>query len=236
MVEFKIYGRIPDGYSSQGTAYGSNSRIYQDIVDELKQKEESIEEVHLALYLFNNMHLLDELTKLKNRGIKIVVISLPLTGYDKRKIEAAWDVYSAVFRSELELLVYPHMYMWYGAEYAGGGASYSFHVKSGIIKYKDGEAKAFLTSGNLAPGDPTHSETALFIKSELHSQFIKPFELFFTEVEQRAKLYKEYSQQVSGLSKQLQQVFDFSFVGNLNPVNYSSNEVAHAFFTSPFIY
>lgn len=236
MVEVRIYGRAPNDYSSQGTDYGSNLKIYQDILNEIKHEEEKIEEVHIALYLFNNLHLLNELLKLKNRGAEVVIISLPLTGYDSRKIKAAREVYSAVLRSGLRLLVFPHMYVWYGAEYAGGGASYSFHVKSGIIKYKDGSAKAFLTSGNLAPGDPTHSETALFVKDKNpRSLYIRPFELFFKEIEQRSKRYENYKNQVDGLDESLQQVFDFAFIGGSNPINYTANEAQYAFFTAPFI-
>lgn len=236
MVEVRVYGRAPSDYSAQGTDYGSNLKIYHDILNEIKQEEEKIKEVHLALYLFNNLHLLNELIKLKNKGVEVVIISLPLTGYDRRKIKAAREVYDAVLKSGLELLLFPHMYVWYGAEYAGGGASYSFHVKSGFIKYKDGSAKAFLTSGNLAPGDPTHSETALFIEDEnSRSPYIEPFELFFKEVEQRSKRYKDYKNQVDGFADDLQQVFDFAFVGGSNLISYTANEARYAFFTAPFI-
>jgi hypothetical protein len=236
VVEIRIYGEIPDEYSPQGSDYGSNLKIYHDIINELKEKEELIEELHLALYLFNNLHLLNELIRLASKSVKVVVTSLPLTGYDKRKINAARQVYTAVpINTSFDLLIFPHMYVWYGAEYAGGGASYSFHVKSGVIKYKDGTAKVFITSGNLAPGDPTHSEVAAFIESDSHSPYVKPFELFFAEIERRAKPYKDYAHQVGGLSENLQQVFDFAFVGGANPVNYHDNDVSCAFFTSPFI-
>jgi len=59
VVEIRIYGEIPDEYSPQGTDYGSNLKIYHDIISELKKKEELIEELHLALYLFNNLHLVN---------------------------------------------------------------------------------------------------------------------------------------------------------------------------------
>jgi hypothetical protein len=234
--EIRIYGRVPKDYSTQGTPYGSNLEIYRDIINELSEKEDSVEELHLALYLFNNMHLLKKLIELASKGVKVIVTSLPLAGYDKRKVNSAQQVYAdALLSGSLDLLIFPHMYVWYGAEYAGGGASYSFHVKAGFIKYKDGTAKAFLTSGNLAPGDPTHSEVALFIESDNQPPYIKPFELFFAQIEQRAKPYKDYRLRVSGLAEKLQQVFDFAFIGGTNPVNYNSDEASYAFFTSPFI-
>jgi hypothetical protein len=236
MAKFRIYNRVPDEYGAHGTIYGSNALIYQDIINELKGREDHIDEVHLALYLFNNVHLYKELFRLAVKGAKIVIVSLPLTGYDKRKIKDAERVYESVLKDDsLSLLIFPHMYVWYGAEYAGGGAAYSFHVKAGIIRYKDGTARVFLTSGNLAPGDPTHSETAIFIEAEAQSPYIEPFTAFFDHLEKVSKPYKDYSEQVHGLDSNLQQVFDFTFVGGLYEINYSASQASSAFFTAPFV-
>ena len=233
MLNVRVYNRIPRGYSSKGTPYGSNSAIYWDIVQELKRKKEEIEKIRLALYLFNNIHLYRELLGLAKEGVNVTVTSLPLTGYDRRKIEEAQYVYRKVLDEEvIKLLVFPHMYLWYGAEYAGGRASYSFHVKAGLIKYRDGTSVVFLTSGNLAPGDPTHSETAIFIEDSNSSPYIAAFRLFFDEIEQRAKPWKEYAEQVEGLDHELQQIFDFAFVGGVNLINH---KITEAFFTAPFI-
>jgi len=234
MLNVRVYNRIPRGYSSKGTPYGSNSAIYWDIIQELKRKkEEEIEEIRLALYLFNNIHLYRELLRMAKKGVKVTVISLPLTGYDRRKISEAEYVYEKVLGDDaIELLVFPHMYLWYGAEYAGGRASYSFHVKAGLIKYRDGTSVVFLTSGNLAPGDPTHSETAIFIEDLNSSPYVAAFGLFFDEVEQRAKPWKEYAEQVEGLNHELQQIFDFVFIGGLNLIDH---KITEAFFTAPFI-
>lgn len=236
MVGIKIFNRVPSEYSSQGSLYGSNSLIYQDVINELRSREKDIEEVHLALYLFNNVHLYKELLKLADNGAKVVVTSLPLTGYDKRKIKDAECVYGSILKEgKLKLLIFPHMYVWYGAEYAGGGASYSFHVKAGIIKYADNTMKAFLTSGNMAPGDPTHSETAVFIESKTPCPYTEPFESFFDQIERRAKPYEDYTRHVQGLSTNLQQVFDFVFVGGTNGIDYNSSQASFALFTAPFI-
>jgi len=234
MLNVRVYNRIPRGYSSKGTSYGSNSAIYWDIIQELKRKkEEEIEEIRLALYLFNNIHLYRELLEMAKKGVKVTVTSLPLTGYDWRKISEAKYVYGKVLDDDvMELLVFPHMYLWYGAEYAGGGASYSFHVKAGLIKYRDGTSTVFLTSGNLALGDPTHSETAIFVEDSNSSPYVAAFRLFFDEVERRAKSWKEYAEQVEGLDHELQQIFDFAFVGGLNLINH---RITEAFFTAPFI-
>jgi len=236
MVHIRLYSSFPSEYSSRGTAYGSNSKIYQDIIGELKQRENKIKEIHLTLYLFNNAHLYNELLKLAEKGIGIVVTSLPLAGYDDRKIKEAENVYEKVIKDHaIDLLIFPHMYMWYGAQYAGGGASYSLHIKAGMITYKNGTSKVFLTSGNLAPGDPSHSETAVFVEAPRNNTFAKAFEDFFNEIEKRAISFSKYNKLVSKLPQELDQVFDFSFVGGTRPVNFTSAQTSRAFFTAPFV-
>lgn len=232
----KLYNRVPRSYSSGGTAYGSNAEIHSDIVSELEAAAQDIKEVHLALYLFNNAHLYNKLLNVANSGARVIVTSLPLTGYDQRKIGGAKQVYRRVLEDgKVDLRIFPHMYVWYGAEYAGGGASYSFHIKAGLIKYRDGTSKVFLTSGNLAPGDPTHSETAVFIDAPDDSPVIQTFEAFFSETESRTRSFGEYSESVNGLQLDLHQVFDFSFVGSINMVNFDPARISTAFFTAPFI-
>lgn len=232
----KIYNSIPEEYSSQGTCYGSNRKIYLDFVNELRQRENAIKNVHLALYLFNNAYLYQELLNLAKKGVEIVVTSLPLAGYDKRKITDAKRVYEEVINDgEIGLLIFPHMYLWYGAEYAGGGAAYSFHVKAGTIEYKDETSKAFLTSGNMAPGDPTHSETTIFIEAPNSSSLVQAFKTFFSIIEKRAKPFAEYNKSVVELPSELQQVFDFAFVGSTETTDLSQAHASHAFFTAPSI-
>jgi hypothetical protein len=232
----KIYNRVPRTYSSKGTTLGSNSEIYDDIVSELEERAGDAEEVHLALYLFNNMELYRRLLNCANRGARVIVISIPLAGYDRRKIVEAKQVYAQILQDKkVELRIFPHMYIWYGAEYAGGGASYSFHIKAGLIRYKDKSSKAFLTSANLAPGDPTHSETAVFLEASNASPVIQMFKKFFDEVERRAKPFAEYNKIIQGLQQGLHQVFDFSFVAGINRVDFSREQVSQALFTAPFI-
>ena len=236
MIDIRVHKRVPRKYSSRGTVYGSNSGIYWDIINELKYRDSEIEEVSLALYLFNNRHLQNELLGLAKKGAKILVTSLPLTGYDKRKIRDAQSNYIKIVKDGIiDLRIFPHMYMWFGARYAGGGASYSFHVKAGMIKYKDGTSKVFLTSGNLAPGDPTHSETAVFVDALHTSPLLEMYKAFFGEIEKRAKSFIEYSELIQGLTPELQRVFDFSFVGGINITNFGPNQASSAFFTAPFI-
>jgi len=205
-------------------------------MSELEERVDDIKEVHLALYLFNNLHLYHALLRIASSGARVVVTSLPLTGYDRRKIHDAEDVYNRVIEDgNIMLRVFPHMYVWYGARYAGGGASYSFHIKAGLIKYRDGVSKALITSGNLAPGDPTHSETAIFMEANRNYPPITMFNEFFNEIERRAVPFEGYHNLVQRFPQELQQLFDFSYVGCLNMVNFIPNQASHAFFTSPWI-
>ena len=235
-TKVKIYDRIQRSYSSKGTIYGSNAEIYNDIVSELDERGGEIEEVHLALYLFNNIHLYRKLFEIADRGARVIVTSLPLTGYDRRKIRGAESVYLQALEDEkIGLKIFPHLYYWYGARYAGDGASYSFHIKAGLIKYFDGTSKVFITSGNLAPGDPTHSETAIFIEAQDYALIIENFSLFFEEIERRAIDSLPYHEATANLSRELKRVFDFSFIGGTEMINLSKDNAKEAFFTAPFI-
>lgn len=231
-----MYNRLQSRYSSKDTIYGSNAEIYNDISSELEERTGEIEEVHLALYLFNNIRLYRKLLEIANKGARVIVTSIPLTGYDRRKIREAEHVYlQALEDDKIELKIFPHMYFWYGARYAGDGASYSFHIKAGLIKYFDGTSKVFITSGNLAPGDPTHSETAVFIEAPDDALIIERYSLFFEEIERRSIDSVIYHEASANLPRELKKVFDFSFIGGTEKINLSKENTKEAFFTAPFI-
>jgi hypothetical protein len=66
-----VYTDIPKSYSSIGTKYGSNSHIYKSFISELRRDADEIREIHLSLYLFNNIDLYEELLRLAEKGIKV---------------------------------------------------------------------------------------------------------------------------------------------------------------------
>jgi hypothetical protein len=231
---FKVFTRMAGGYSPRGTSLGSNPGIFEDFVSELEAGEP--EEVHLALYLFNNPHLYRRLLGIASRGAKVTVTTIPLRGYDKRKIGLARQVYAQVLSDGvLDLRVFPHMYFWYGAEYAGGGASYSLHIKAGLVRQRDGSYRVVLASGNMAPGDPTHTETAASASAPAGSPVARAFCAFFAELEARSKPYPEYLEAAKGLTGGLAQAFDFSFVGGARVADFGPARGAGALFTAPFI-
>lgn len=236
-VKVRIYNEIPST-SSTGSDVGSNPRIYLHIERELLSSSKDVEEVHFALYLFNNRRLYGVLKRLA-ASCRVTVTSLPLTGYDRRKIEDAQYIYVDIARRKLgnfSLLIFPHMYVWYGAEYAGGSASYSFHIKAGYIMYKNGSCKLILTSCNMAPGDPYHSETAIVIEDpSCNTPYSEAFKKFFEEVERLALPWDQYYAEVSNLPRELQQAFDFVFIGKQGLKDWTEKFVDQAFFTGPFI-
>lgn len=237
-MKVRVYSEIPPSTSSTGSDVGSNPKIYEHIKQELLANSENIAEVHLALYLFNNKDLYTVLKRLAERS-NVTVISLPLAGYDSRKVMTARAIYADIAKGGTEnfnLLIYPHMYVWYGAEYAEGAASYSFHVKAGYVTYKDGSCKLILTSCNMAPGDPYHSEIAIIIEDDsCCTPYSEAFRMFFNEVEKRSYPWSQYQTKTADLPADLQRAFDFVFIGKHRLTDWTDNFVDHAFFTGPFI-
>jgi phosphatidylserine/phosphatidylglycerophosphate/cardiolipin synthase-like enzyme len=240
-----VYVAIPEKASSEGSDVGSNPRVYYGIEQELKARESDIKEIHLALYLFNNPKLYQTIRGLaKSRQISIVVISTPLAAYDEGKIESARQIYYDIAKScktpgthgNLVFLIYPHMYIWYGAEYAEAKASYSFHVKAGYILYKNGSCKFILTSCNMSPGDPYHSESAVVLEDpSCSSPFSYAFKKFFQELETLAVPWCKYESLIGTLPRELQIVADFAFIGKHGLKNWVEEFTDTAFFTGPFI-
>jgi hypothetical protein len=241
----RVYTAIPEKAGFTGSDVGSNPEVYYGIEQELKARESDIREIHLALYLFNNLRLYQLIKGLaRSRQIDVVITSTPLAAYDERKIENARRIYYDVAefcktpstRGNFIFLIYPHMYIWHGAEYAEAKASYSFHVKAGYILYKDGSCKLFLTSCNMSPGDPYHSESAVVLEDpSCGSPFSYAFKRFFQELETLAVPWCKYASLIGGLSRELQMVADFVFVGKHGLKDWVEESTNSAFFTGPFI-
>jgi phosphatidylserine/phosphatidylglycerophosphate/cardiolipin synthase-like enzyme len=239
----RVYPRIPSKASSKGSIYGSNQEVYLEIEKELKDRIQEIEEVHLALYLFNNQHLYQVLRDLAKTA-HVIVTSTPLSAYDERKIGNAKIIYEDLAKRyesteashNPELLIYPHMYIWHGAEYAKAKASYSFHIKAGYVLYKDSSCKLILTSCNMAPGDPYHSELAIVLEDpSCSSAYSEAFKKFFQILEDLAVPWKEYHAFTKDLRDALQTVFAFTFIGKQGLQDWCDNTTNQAFFTGPFL-
>jgi len=168
---------------------------------------------------------------------------LPLEGYADRKVkikgleekksavEFAREVYGKLTRHKnIELYIFPHLYSWYGALYAGGGASYSFHVKAICAKFGGNIQKNILTSGNFKAGDPPHSENILVVEDTGtgSSEYSYTFNKFFQDLENLAIPQEEYLQNYKTRGDQM----NFHFLGKERLLQI--NDHKNCFFTAPY--
>lgn len=200
---------------------------------------EGATEIHIAAYLFNNPIYFDFLSGLARKGCKVRVTSLPILGYSDKptriegyadKISArqmAKQIYDKVSDiANIELEIFPHLYIWYGALYAGGGASYSFHIKAIYAKFPKSENKCILSSGNFMLTDAFHSDNILVLEGI--PEYEKVFARFFKDLENYSIPYEYFCSRF----KSYRDEFLYSFTGM--ELNLKKNEFNNCFFTSPF--
>lgn len=235
-MSIRAYCRIPTNISRVVKAKeGSCPDLMYDLFSEL----DGALEIHIAAYLFNNSTYLDFLSQLAKKGCKIRITSLPVSGYSDKpsnvegftdKIsarQAAQEVYARVNdAANMELEIFPHLYVWYGALYAGGGASYSFHVKAIYAKFPNAANRCILSSGNFMLADAFHSDNILVLDGipEYEETFIK----FFKDLENYSIPYNDFNLQF----KSYRDEFLYSFAGD--EVNLKKNDFQNCFFTAPF--
>lgn len=237
-MTIRTYCRIPPKPSS-GNRFkeGSCPQLLQDLFSEL----ENAKEIHIAAYLFNNPVYFDFLKKSAESGCKIKITSLPVTGYvdGKVKVEGyrkkvsprvmSRYIYHKINTTKnMFLYIFPHLYAWYGARYAGGGATYSFHVKAIFAKYGQGKTKCILSSGNFMLGDPPHSDN--FIVLENMVEYEKVFGKFFEDLEKYSIPYKDYRKSFRSYKDE----FYYSFVGK--EIHNEIDQYKNCFFTAPFYF
>ena len=230
-MPFRSYCELPPRTTKKHVD-GSCPRLLQDLFSELR----GAKTINAALYLFNNPRLYSFFEKMANSGTKVNVISLPLVAYNDKKVKvkdlgntSKWaqadKIYSKILsKGCIDLYIFPHMYVWSGARYAGGGPSYSFHIKAVFADFGKGKQKCVISSGNFATGDPPHSEDLLFVEN--NQVYTKAFRRFFKDLLIRSFPYEEYHDK--------NQIDDFLFVAKKTMVNVNRNIFSKAFFTSPF--
>lgn len=232
---FRPHFCIPEskGRSLEGSCHG--------LLDKLLKELESAREVHIAAYLFNNPLYYESVQDLANNGCKVRITSLPIEGYAERKVkitgleekksamEFAREVYGQLSsHKNIELQIFPHLYSWYGALYAGGGASYSFHVKAICAKFDDNTQKNIIASANFKAGDPPHSENILVVEDTESSEYSNTFNTYFKDLKNIAIPQEEYLHNYKTRGDQM----NFHFLGKerLLPIN----DYKNCFFTTPY--
>ena len=235
-MDVRAYCRIPKYLKKSVRAKeGSCPELLYDLFSEL----EGASEIHIAAYLFNNPTYFNFLSGLAKKGCKVFITSLPIRGYSDKELKVegyekkvsgrslAEEVYNAINETEnMELFIFPHQYSWYGALYAGGGASYSFHVKSIFAKFPENKNKCILSSGNFMVSDPPHSENMIVIEN--NPEYESVYSMFFNELEKLAIPFKDFQNNYSEYKDE----FLYQFSDKI--VDLPSKGFKNCFFTAPF--
>ena len=210
-----------------------------ELLEDLFLELSGAEEIHVATYLFNNPTYYKYLSSLAKQGSKIFVTTLPERGYGNKKLKVegynekisgrdmAKQIFSEIKSTgNIDLRFFPHQYVWYGALYAGGGPSYSFHIKAAYAKYPKGKNKCILSSGNFMFTDPYHSDSLLIFERE--PTYEKIFSRFFADLEDYSIPCNAFYHNFLDYKKE----FLMSYSGHERMLNFK--ELEHCFFTAPF--
>lgn len=235
-MSIRAYCCIPEMVNrSMKAKEGSCPALMYDLFAEL----EGATEIRIAAYLFNNPLYYDLLSQLARKGCKITITSLPVPGYSDKpaKVEGflgrvsarqmAQEVYAKIEQTpNMELRIFPHLYVWYGALYAGGGASYSFHVKAIYAKFPNTGNKCILSSGNFMLTDASHSDN--FIVLEALPEYEQAFARFFRDLEEFSIPYGDFRSKFASYRDE----FLYSLAGH--EINLKKDTFRNCFFTAPF--
>ncbi|WP_211181087.1 phospholipase D family protein [Streptococcus salivarius] len=246
MSDLYIFFDSPRNYEKQGLYYseGSNPELLEQFLSFIDKNIEKISEIDISLYLFNNLYLLDKLKTYIERGIIINIISIPLDGYDDRykkdivtrhelkvignetKYSLAKKVYdeASILSSKVEnfnLYIFPHKFVRSKKmkPFSRGILPYSLHIKSFLIKYKDGNGAVCLTSSNLATRDEV-KENFLAIINNNQADVVKACE-YFDNLRSSSILLEDFDEKNGYFNYEIQK-------------NESSKKPGHLFYIAPF--
>ena len=185
------YFETPDSYKGKYDFYnvGASPHLLDVLCKYLEQNKPVISEIFLGFYLFNNSILNEKLEALAKSGIQVHVITIPIEGYDatspkpvidiasgkvlktSTKYDLAREIFSRHYKREIPnytLYFFPHMYLRSSKvkTFSRGNMPYSLHLKSYLIKYKDGTGDIGISSSNFAVRDLVKEENLLMIHDE----------------------------------------------------------------------
>jgi len=235
-MTIKAYCRIP---AIENKSYKPKEGGCPELLYDLLGELDGAKEIHIAAYLFNNPTYFAFLHKLSSNGCKVYITTLPTAGYSDRKLKVAGynnkisgrDMAHTIFRDidnapNMCLSFFPHQYIWYGALYADGGATYSFHVKAIYAKFNNQVSKCILSSGNFMFTDPYHSDSMLVFENE------PVYEKYFVKLFSDLKNHSIRSNAYYTTYKSYEDEFMLAFYGKETNVEINSQE--QCFFTAPF--
>lgn len=237
LMPYRTYFYIPDNNRiHEKHIWGSSPSLLQNLKEEIK----GAQEIKLSMFLYNNPELHRFLEGLSSTGVRISIYSLPLAGYDKRKVKVYRNNYETSFESSkyqyaeviynrirqqenIELKIFPHTYIWAEQWYSRGRNLYSLHNKSIKATFPDGRVKCISSSCNFAFGDPKHSENMIVVENEQNT--INMFSVYFDMLDRHSISLEHYEANHDQLK-------DIRYV--INPTNIK-DQFQTCYFTAPFI-
>ncbi|MGD7023054.1 phospholipase D-like domain-containing protein [Rossellomorea vietnamensis] len=207
------------------------------LVDNLIEQFKGATEIKISFFLYNNPYIHSKLEKMADEyGCRILIYTIPLDGYDKRKkaitlsngktsMISKYDYALKIkdrIKHPIELRYVPHTNVWYEQKTSRGADSYALHNKSILIKYGDNSYKCISTSSNFALGDPPHSENVYITDNKAD---INMFNTYFELLHNHSFSLEEY--QEFRLQK-----YDFEYITQPTNIQDTFNT---CYFTAPFI-
>ncbi len=178
----------PEYYYDKFSFYscGSSPRLLSQLLQYLDKHKNTLTEINICLYLFNNSLLNDALATLAQTGVVVNVYTIPIEGYDNEhakeiidietgqtvnrgtKYSLAREVFAGHYReiyANYNLCFFPHMYVRSAKvnPFSRGGMPYSLHAKSFMFTHKNGAVDIALSSSNFAVRDLVKDENMLLI-------------------------------------------------------------------------
>ena len=239
---------------------GCSPTILDKLVKFFDKHSAEFEEITASCYLFNNLILANELRKLASTGVTVNVVSIPLEGYDL-KAASSKDFYSfftnapcipmQASRSKadfaqriyqhcqvgngMNLHIFDHVYLRSALvnEFSRGRVPFSLHIKSMLIKMRDGTSYSVLTSSNLALRDLVKEELCLIVKNSADDYAYSQF--FYQQLMARSKHisgvnlnvetnYSHYREQFESVNQQV-----------ISAVSSPESTSRKVHFTAPFL-
>jgi phosphatidylserine/phosphatidylglycerophosphate/cardiolipin synthase-like enzyme len=191
VMPFRVFFDGPGNYTGKNKYYscGSSPGLLAALLQYLDDNKESLAEINIALYLFNNSFINDKLIVLAAGGVQVNVYTIPIEGYDENNPQTIIDFDTGnrfaqsskyglarnIFQHHYykrhinyNLFFFPHMFLRspHVKKFARGNMPYSLHAKSFLFKHKDGRCDVAISSSNFAVRDLVKEENLLFICNE----------------------------------------------------------------------
>ncbi|OOQ58947.1 phospholipase D-like domain-containing protein [Mucilaginibacter pedocola] len=179
---------------------GASPYLLEELIKHIDEAASTLGTIYVAFYLFNNKILSEKLIQLAASGVKVHIITIPISGYDKEnpqeirlvttqaklgpatKYTLAREVFAPYYRNKVAgatLSFFPHQYI-RSSSFTGFSKSempYSMHIKGILAIKKDGGGFVALSSSNFAVRDAIKEEYLVVIEDE--PEVLAPVKQFF---------------------------------------------------------